>query len=105
MIKTDTRQLLVIAFTYIQDGKIVKWRWYEDEPSTMAHKIALKWHNKSPLSEQDVDYMVARGNMVVETAGEVKLFNFDTETLREMERENSKDSPWEEVLKGVCSTE
>ncbi|MEQ6355207.1 hypothetical protein ABNX05_11315 [Lysinibacillus sp. M3] len=62
----QNKKLLEQADSYVQDGVLIKWRWYNDNHESMEYKLAMKHENESKLTNEDYEYMKSRGNMVIE---------------------------------------
>jgi|GEM_PF-6785202 len=77
-------KLLEFADSYVQDGVLIKWRWFDVDPNSMEYKLEEKRFKKSELTSDDIEYMKTRGNLVVEVNGETELFNFDEERLEKL---------------------
>lgn len=77
-------KLLEFADSYVKDGVLIKWRWFDNNPDSMDYKLEEKRFKKSELTNDDYEYMKTRGSLVVEVNSETKLFNFDEERLKKL---------------------
>lgn len=88
MITPKYRKLFEMSSSYIKDGKLIKYRWDNDDPNHIDSLLHVKSVNQDLVNDDIViAYLALRGNLVIETKGKIKLHNFD-ENFLDIARKN-----------------
>ncbi|UUV46090.1 hypothetical protein [Bacillus phage vB_BanS-Thrax1] len=57
--------LMKWATAYIEDGKLIKWRYYNDDPTHMDNILHFKAKNKEELTALEYNYVKMFNNVVI----------------------------------------
>lgn len=80
------RKLYEVSGIYVKEGKLVKYRYYNDDiyhEDNHFHHLARQ---QGSVSENDLELLKGKTNVVIEDNKTVQLFNFDDFRLSEFEK-------------------
>lgn len=70
-------KLVQTSHAYIKDGILKKWRFFENDPNNMLHKLHWKQKSEEPLTDGDMWYIREyHKNVIIETEGMLEFHNF-----------------------------
>lgn len=62
---------------YVKQGRLVKYRFYEDDENSIHYKLHWKCENKELLTKEDIEYIKTEmQNVVIDNGSSFIFINF-----------------------------
>lgn len=74
-------KILELSDSYIKDGKLIKFRWYNGDHNHIDNKLHYKYYKKEEVTNEEYEYLCKRGNLVVDSNNDIEFINFDKDKL------------------------
>ena len=74
--RLSERDLMEKVDAYVKQNRLVKYRFYSDDETSMDYILYWKCHNKELLTNKDIEYIKTLDNVVVDNGSSFHFIGF-----------------------------